>query len=1270
MWGKSTVENNFSMLICSPLRLRLFLLNPFNQIRKNNNKRSGIVEALLTQQDGQIGLHALIIKASHLMPQLWSFLKKDEQMAHKARQYIIQALYLPAADNQMGLYKLLSSSTFAAPFYLFDFLREDDSLFAYFFEALIERCNCPEKMFHFIKDATAASLGKLLSLIIHYGKFEKIRWVVLDVLAHMNPLLLEALARILMESTEESLVAFSQLLSFGEQEAFFGNRKASLILAQLLTQPLKKNKHHTILELLFHHPWFSFSSILTYFKINLDAFKIISEELYRIYDIDTIGDYSKRKICSFVNSDMPQIDQLAIRHKLKVYLNLQKDEPFGDVDLIEQIKKDMSAGFCWGASLLYAVFNSPVINKGYWWSDLLFHISKWDETKDSLNTLISLIDSEKPETLKILIERAINYFVSTQGSSLLDNINQGYFLQGDDTDNFKFQIAKKNSMGSYDIRFIKHKTCLGGHFSKDQLIELLEANKEAMGKHMCWLEGDRHICIVRHDMVREKWIFYDSNDSRGDWLYDTAEKLVDTIFRTEFMSADTVLVMTSFDHELEPSINVLNNLRRVDLLKESGFHFFVCYSSHHFRELMIYYQENTELASQARIMIAHALGSRNIVYSSTLFSFATLHQQGFLINLLDFIRQDIEASKIACRNIIKILATPYTHDKDDPEKFVFSLFSGNYYGEVCYALLNFIKLNGHDVVDASRLSIVELLISKDNRQQLVFDQVNSIAPRLISALLSFLIEDDTVKIVQSCLMIFVQLSEVKKNISNLEIIGHILELERTFFPLLPELFCFLKNRNMLTDYCLFRIQLAELIVSHQGIDQSTLQELYAICEINDCNQLQEACFQILAEKNNNTSIFWQSMLHFLRSIINVDVNKMRLKMAELLIFHSDEMLFYLSSYLKDIVRSNDLSDIKNNCIHVLEYLNYFPILFQASFFDIISEFFHLIKSDCSAKIGLVLLNKFEVFIHSLGIEKYSQLWNYCYPTNDECIKNFRLSCFNVLMQQNPDEIILNLLDYEIRGKLKNSVQLISVTELQEICFEVLARADSIAFNLSSLMLDFLTKTVESDVDKARFLQVKLSLILSQKSEHCLLNDVDKRHVISNHFNELLGFVKSTGVSIDRLRQLLAENKICPVINHIEQLCKLLKQIMLVDIAIFFIIQLDKQIKEIVSNKAYLEQLLSAIPSTEWRFVIEAVGYSTLESFFDDHKELRRPAWIKKATDFFHWETAVITAQNNIGSELGIGYYSYRNFATVSAGLFSVAQSIDLTPVHTARLSCD
>ena len=171
--------------------------------------------------------------------------------------------------------------------------------------------------------------------------------------------------------------------------------KTALGLAQLLKLSIDiDDEEHTLFSVINKEKQFHscISQLLTLTKINFDAYKTT-------YSAIT----SERNKKQF---SMPDISQNNLINIFTTYQHLAGGK------VIESFQQEMKGGMCHGAAYCYGLFN--LYGKRNWWNDLLYKIASWNRMPFQLTTEYTLIDSDRPESLATLIERAFNYISSAQ----------------------------------------------------------------------------------------------------------------------------------------------------------------------------------------------------------------------------------------------------------------------------------------------------------------------------------------------------------------------------------------------------------------------------------------------------------------------------------------------------------------------------------------------------------------------------------------------------------------------------------------------------------------------------------------------------------------------------------------------------------------------------------------------------------------------------------------------------------------------------------------
>ncbi len=216
--------------------------------------------------------------------------------------------------------------------------------------------------------------------------------------------------------------------------------------------------------------------------------------------------------------------------KFKKFLDISS--PNGAKEL-KKILSDPEFGACFGLTLCHAVMDLVEVNMLAWWEAVLYEITTWDETENSLDKLINLPNGV-PLPLRTLLERAINYVILNQekiSGFSIQNFDQRSLL----TPNGHFSFLDSKNQ----IRKIQHREIYAGNFSDQQLSDLLQT--EDIKDNIVLLYSEDH--IIRVGYKNNQWIVYNANYAHNNpkkiiyKVIDSKEELIKEI-RACFVGAN------------------------------------------------------------------------------------------------------------------------------------------------------------------------------------------------------------------------------------------------------------------------------------------------------------------------------------------------------------------------------------------------------------------------------------------------------------------------------------------------------------------------------------------------------------------------------------------------------------------------------------------------------------------------------------------------------------------------------------------------------------
>lgn len=164
----------------------------------------------------------------------------------------------------------------------------------------------------------------------------------------------------------------------------------------------------------------------------------------------------------------------------------------------------VSQGFCQGFSVAYAAFLSQ--QKQEWWETLLYVVATSDvEHPESLECVIHLPQQERPQLLREIFERALNYIVPSQA---LKDPSVKDFLLDDQTQSFfekDFQVVGLDKK----IKKIQHKAVAAGNMTKEEIVNLFDEKMWA-GK-IGFAQNYKHVITIWYNEQNHKFCCYNSN---------------------------------------------------------------------------------------------------------------------------------------------------------------------------------------------------------------------------------------------------------------------------------------------------------------------------------------------------------------------------------------------------------------------------------------------------------------------------------------------------------------------------------------------------------------------------------------------------------------------------------------------------------------------------------------------------------------------------------------------------------------------------------------
>ncbi len=230
--------------------------------------------------------------------------------------------------------------------------------------------------------------------------------------------------------------------------------------------------------------------------------------------------------------------QLAISHQVLAYLRLLSDKlhslneqeaaaypvlknlPPNFLATLEYINQLEEGGFCHGLSVCRAAMR--LTGQLAWWEAVIDLISTWDGTFESLQKEVTLPNANNPVVLHDIFERFIHAIVFNQASHI-SMLQRNLLLPGGpfvilDNSNQKFEI--------------KYNYKIGGHFSSQNLIEILEPKtvKHAIQKNICLVHNPIHACELSYE--NDQWYFFDPRYENGRaQSFSSLKECVDEMIR-------------------------------------------------------------------------------------------------------------------------------------------------------------------------------------------------------------------------------------------------------------------------------------------------------------------------------------------------------------------------------------------------------------------------------------------------------------------------------------------------------------------------------------------------------------------------------------------------------------------------------------------------------------------------------------------------------------------------------------------------------------------
>lgn len=287
---------------------------------------------------------------------------------------------------------------------------------------------------------------------------------------------------------------------------------------------------------------------------------------------DNNADYLKRIVRSFYFKENLKNakTQNEIINKLSRYVAITS--PSG----AQKLQKDLedSKGVCFGLAVCHGAMDVT----GYldWWETALLELLKWDETRSSLETEVTLPGSRaktsSEKKLNHIFNKILNFIIFDQAvildgikSFFPENISQAKFL----TKGNYFSIIDKNNK----IRQVENSKTIAGYFTKEVLMDILD--EKEIEDTICIVSTTNH--AIRIGYKNNTWIYYDSEDDHSSLpsIHKTFTKI--QLVETLLDRVDSCFTITAASLDKKKSIHfskydklLKNPITAANLLKKNG----------------------------------------------------------------------------------------------------------------------------------------------------------------------------------------------------------------------------------------------------------------------------------------------------------------------------------------------------------------------------------------------------------------------------------------------------------------------------------------------------------------------------------------------------------------------------------------------------------------------------------------------------------------------------------------------------------------------------
>ena len=222
------------------------------------------------------------------------------------------------------------------------------------------------------------------------------------------------------------------------------------------------------------------------------------------------------------------------------------------------------------------------IGKGEWWESVLVTLANWDGSEKALKQEVNLPGSaatDKDKTLGYLFNRALNYIVYHQAEFYEQS---GFGLKGFEQSKLLQSAHDKKSQNHFEIvtadnqpaAVIKNSTVVAGHFTKSDLLALLDENQ--IQGNICKVGSDDHAIRIGYD--GKEWMIYNPNyDHRQlETIHKVGSKEeIVTELLDRMKTNDLKLSIASLEDQQNldiPHFEEMLKNRKIDLIKGCGFH--------------------------------------------------------------------------------------------------------------------------------------------------------------------------------------------------------------------------------------------------------------------------------------------------------------------------------------------------------------------------------------------------------------------------------------------------------------------------------------------------------------------------------------------------------------------------------------------------------------------------------------------------------------------------------------------------------------------------